>query len=404
MDNVTQLSVIRQCLSLLPVDVNERLLFDHYAKKLTIHKTIRTFVAAQLQHWSSYAEMESTIRAHPELQRVLGFTSISGSQLSRKLDQIPTELLEDLFHQCATRLKQLKSQPNPGQLAFPWKLRILDSTSLRLPLQLGDWARMSRYESGVKMHLRLLATSPDEAIPEAMIPTTVNVNDRTPAIDLVVESDAIYVMDRGYDKYTRMDEWVERKILFVLRVRDRTFTKEVEVYPVPEHTNIVRDAKVLVGASPSYMEHPLRLVEFHDEQGRLYRILTSVWDQSAEEITHMYKCRWQIELFFKWLKQHVRLVKLYSFKPQAIWNQLYLALITSLLVHEIKRMTQTRRSPWEVLRLLRIYFFKEWSAYESELHRKPSKTSSGRQKSAMKPAISVRTTIGILKPPTQKYS
>ncbi|WP_410511015.1 transposase [Paenibacillus sp. BR2-3] len=92
----------------------------------------------------------------------------------------------------------------------------------------------------------------------------------------------------------------------------------------------------------------------------------------------LYKCRWLIELYFKWMKQQLRTVKLHSYKPQAIWNQLFLILITA----------------WRVLQLLRVYMYHPWSAFEEELYRKPSKTSKGRPRASDRKATSLRTSIG----------
>ena len=397
MDNHNVKSVIRQLFSLLPVDSEVRLLSDHYTKKLTTMKAILVFITAQLNQWSSYSEMELQIRARPELQQLLQFESISGSQLSRKLDQIPTELLEWMFLQLAAKAHQSKGSPPAAKT-----LRIIDSSSVQLPLQLGSWAKMSSKMSGVKMHLRLIAASPDQVYPDAMIPTTCNVGDREGAAQLVVASDATYVMDRGYDHYARMDQWIGDRIRFVIRMRDRALTTIVEESPIPEGSRITLDAKVQVGGDFRSMEHPIRLVEFYDERGRRYRLLTSVWDRTAEEIAHMYKCRWLIELYFKWLKQHLRVVRVHSYKPQALWNQLFLALITALLVDQLKDTIQSRKTNWQLLKVIRVYLYESWSVFESELERKPSRASPGKPAAIKPKPATLRTTVGKLKPSKAK--
>ncbi|OXS52079.1 hypothetical protein B1A99_35025 [Cohnella sp. CIP 111063] len=401
MDNVNARSVIRQMFSLLPICVHERLLFDHYTKKLTTMKAIFVFIAAQLNHWSSYSEMEFHIAAQPELQRFLRLERISGSQLSRKLDQIPTELLNWLFHQLVVRTRR-RSSGRKGITAQIGKLRIIDSSRIRLPLQLGDWARMSTESSGVKMHLRLVADSPETLFPDALIPTSLNVDDRAGAIELVTDSRATYVMDRGYEDYNKMDQWIMRKIRFVMRIRDRACTSVVEEFAVPEGSPILRDARVRVGSTFRSMEKTVRLVEFQDEQNKRYRVLTSIWHLSAEEIAYIYKSRWLIELYFKWLKQHLRLTKLHSYKPQAIWNQMLLALITALLVEEMKQKSQASCSTWRFLQLLRAYMYHPLSAIVAELNRPPGRISRGKPPGAGRKAISVRTTIGIINPSKAK--
>ena len=401
MDNVKPKTVIRQLFSELPVDVHERLLFDHYTKKLTIMKAIMLFITAQLKQLSSYKEMELTLRAQSKLQSLLHLTSISGAQLSRKLDQIPTELLEWIFLQLAAQAEQRAKRPSSNRRRIG-KLNIVDSTTIRLPLQLGSWAQMSGKSSGVKMHLRLTVTDPDKLYPSAMVPSSLNVGDRAGAIELVVEPDAIHVMDRGYDDYRRMDQWVENQIHFVIRMRDRALATVIEEYPVSKGSKITRDAKVYVGGSFRSMEHPVRLVEFYDEQGRRYRLFTSVWEKTAEEIAEIYKSRWLIELYFKWLKQHLRLKKLHSHKPQAIWNQLFLVLITALLVDQIRHQSPAAKTNWQMLQILRTYVFHSWRAFKSEVNRKPSRQSQGKSPGTEPRPLTVRTTVGIIKPSKKK--
>ncbi|WP_274366326.1 IS4 family transposase [Paenibacillus thermotolerans] len=399
MDNVTQNTVIRQLLSLLPVNVQERTAYDRYAKKLTINKSILLFAAASMDYWSSYEDMGVKLRSKPELQDLLQLQSISGSQLSRKLNLIPTELLQEIFIHCTSKLQRLTNGAN-GITANIGKLAIVDSSALSLPLNLAKWAKISRKESGIKMHTRLIAASPDAIYPDAMVPSTRNVGDREGAIELVTESDATYVMDRGYDDYKKMDRWVERNIRFVMRIRDRTSTTVLEEYEVPTGSHITRDAKVKVGSAFRSMENNVRLVEYLDEQGRTYRILTTRWDVTAEEIAQIYKCRWLIELFFKWLKQHVRLVKLYSYKPQALWNQMFIALIVHALVQLTKMSRNIPRTNWQMLQLLRTYLFQQWAELERELNRTLRK-SKGRKPSTSPPEIRVHTKIGIMKPSKQ---
>lgn len=395
MDNVKANSVIRQFLSLLPVNVLDPTVFDYYTKKLTVMKSIFIFVTAQLNAWSSYNEIEAQIRAQIELQRLFHLDSISGSQLSRSLDRLPTELLEWLFQQLALRAKQ-RTASLDGVSKTIGQLSIVDASTISLPLQLGRWAQVTRKASSVKMHLRLVVASPDTVFPDAMVPTTGNVGDRACTLQLVIPSDTTYVMDRGYDDYKKMEEWSKANIRFVMRLRDRAFTTLLEEAPVEADSRILRDAKVQMGSAPRTDKHTLRLVEFTDEQGRRYRIVTSIWDLSAEEIAQIYKCRWLIELFFKWIKQHLQTVHVHSYKPQAIWNQLFLVLITALLVQEVKAMLPCKITPWRLLSLMRIYLYLPWSSLEQELFR-PRRTSKGRPPGIRpKPKI-LRTTVGELR-------
>jgi len=123
-----------------------------------------------------------------------------------------------------------------------------------------------------------------------------------------------------------------------------------------------------------------RLIEFTDEQQRTYLLLTNVYDRFAQEISEIYRYRWLIVLFFKWIKQHLRLVKLYSANQTAIWNQIYLALIAYSLVLLIKMKMQTDPSLWQILKRIRLYAERSWEEFQQAVFRPTSRPSKGRRK------------------------
>ena len=131
---------------------------------------------------------------------------------------------------------------------------------------------------------------------------------------------------------------------------------------------------------PNKATVPIRLVAFQDEKGRHYRVVTSRWDLSAAEIARIYKNRWLIELFFKWVKQHLNMIQLHSFDPTAVWNQLFLSLIAFAVSLLVKLRLQTKKTLWAVVKLLRIYSCDTWEAFIEALNRPPTRKSKGRQK------------------------
>jgi len=396
-DNNTQNTVVRQLLSLLPFQVNQRCVFDHYAKKLTVAKSMALFIVALLSKWPSYGAIETNLRANKSLQNALDLPEISGSQLCRKLNEIPTEFFLQTFLKLVAE-ENLHTATHVGLSKKIGKLGIIDSTSVKIPYSIQDWARLSSIDSSVKMHLRLHVASPGTVYPDHMSPTTRNYDDRGVAIDMVTDSDVTYVMDRGYVKYKTMDQWVNDGIRFVMRINNNHILNILDEQELPEEGPILRDATIRLGVS-NPMKCALRLVEFVDDKGRTYRIVTTRYDLSAGEIAEIYRNRWLIELHFKWMKQHLRLVKMFSYKPQAVWNQLFMALIGYLLVLKIKREEKLTRTPWKILEATVVYIARSWKTFLAEVRRKPTRKSKGRQIKAggSPPPISLESRIGWIK-------
>ncbi|MCT8138543.1 transposase [Anaerobacillus sp. CMMVII] len=153
-------------------------------------------------------------------------------------------------------------------------------------------------------------------------------------------------------------DWQKREISFVVRIK-----KNLRLYTLqefkPTHPSVIHDAKVLYGLS----EIPIRYIEFLDEKGRSYRILTTRFDLTDLQVMEIYRNRWIIELFFKWIKQHLKLTKIWSTKPQGIWNQMFLALIAFGLSLIIKLQSGSIKTPWEFFRLLQTFLFHTVSSF-----------------------------------------
>lgn len=366
--------LICQCLSLLPTEDFDCPLMDYRNYKLSTKALIKTFVSAQLDQWSSYSHIEEKLQAYPKLREEIGIEEISGSQLSRRINNLPTELVQKLFIKVVEKLseltKGLKGLPNGLG-----RLRIVDSTEIRLPQNLCDWANISKKQTGVKMHTRLIVASPDVVYPEKIVPSSGRLSDFESSDVMIEASDSIHVMDRGYPSRENIQSWQEKGVSFVVRITKSLRLGFLEEY-TPTHPAVIRDSMV----SYTVSNPPVRYIEFIDEKGRVYRILTDRFDLTDQQIMDIYRARWTIELFFKWIKQHLRLTKLWSTKPQGIWNQMFLALIAYGLSLIVKLQTHSKKSPWEFFRLLQTYLFKTVSSFEKALNIKKKRTSKGRQK------------------------
>lgn len=381
MGNIPKNSVICKCLNLLDINDDYRCPFlDHRIRKLTVVNFIKLFIEAVLNKRGSLDEISEHLRSSHTLQQLLGLDSISPSQLSRKLRSLPPWLFQELFLHLVGKLQHhTKGRKGIDKIG---RLNLIDSTALTLPEIAGQWAYCQTSRNGVKMHIRLVVADQDTFYPDRIIASTADVADSEVVMEMVVADDAIYVMDRGYIVYSNYKVWQENSIRFVARIQKRNKTQVVRERAVPEGSTIERDADVIVRFKENGQQTQveLRLVEFHDDNGQQYRLLTDVRDLSAEQIAEIYRHRWTIELFFKWIKQHLRLVKLYSVQPDAVWCQMYLALIAYCLVLLVKLETGAKQTPWQVLKLLRIYSELTWQTFLEVLFREPARTSKGRRK------------------------
>jgi len=383
MGNNISKSVISQCLKWLEIPEFVSEFLDFRKHKLTLAASIRLFIEAQLSARRDPECIVENLRDCPELQELTGLTSLSASQLSRRLSELPTWFLQYLLMDISCQLQSLlQASCDSERLKTKIPLSIVDSSSITLPDFHGKWAYVNKNKNQVKLHLRLSTQWPDLAVPSKVVLSTGAVSDTEVAIELVTEQGTTYVMDRGYINYAHFKKWLDAGILFVVRLQTRSRTKVLETRPIPEDESLLLlDADVLMTV-PNQPEETmvLRLVEFKDEKDRTYRLITSRWDITAREIADIYRDRWGIELFFKWMKQYLRMAKLYSSKPAAVWNQIYLSLIAHTLCILVKLHTRTKHGLCKVLKFINQYMFKSWEKLLAALSRQPTKTSKGRQK------------------------
>jgi hypothetical protein len=366
--------LICQCLSKLPTEDIDCPLIDYRKYKLSTKALLKIFVAAQLDQWGSYTHMEEKLNAYPKLRKELGITEISGSQLSRRINDLPTELVQKLFIKVVQKLNGL-TKSHKGLPDGIGLLKIVDSTEIKLPKQLCDWAFISKNHTAVKMHTRLVVASSNIVFPDKIVPSTGKVSDYESSEAIIEEADATYVMDRGYPSRDNLMDWQNKGISFVVRKSRALRLYTLEEFK-PTHPQVILDAKVLYGVS----KEPLRYIEFLDEKRRIYRILTTRFDLTDQQVMEVYRNRWIIELFFKWVKQHLKLTKVWSTKPQGIWNQMFIALIAYGISLIVQLESGSLLKTWNFFRLLQTYLYQSVSSFKKAIMPKSKKKSKGRQK------------------------
>lgn len=185
--------------------------------------------------------------------------------------------------------------------------------------------------------------------------------------ELVVEEKGVFnVFDRAYVDYKKFDDYCEKGILFASRLKKNALVKVIKELPVPPGSKIKKDSIVILGKDGfTKMDHPLRRIETEDIEGNLVIIITNDFKLSAEEIGDIYRYRWQIELFFKWIKQHMHVKHFYGLSQQAVETQLYIALVTYCLLKLIKLKTGYEGPLLNIRRLLNTCLYEPFPCSET---------------------------------------
>lgn len=351
---------------------------DRYVKKLDTVVFLFLFVEAQLQQRKGLREIMREVQNNDDFQQALGITSISAAQLSRKNNKLVPEVLQEILCDLMTQLHRLRS---PG-LAKIGIVKIIDSTTISLCLTKYKWATFRKTKAGVKLHLRVTFADPDHVYPDKAVITPAKPADHTQMEVLIDETDATYLMDRGYLDYHKYDDFCAKGIRFVSRLKNNAIIEEIQELPVPEGSRIQRDVKVILGKGKKRMTSVLRMIETTDEQGNEVRIITNRFDLSVDEVGDLYRSRWEIETFFRWVKQHLKMTRFYGTSQNAVMNQIWTCLIAYCLLLLLKLEINTNKTLSEIMDFMKTLKWKPWKDFVTAVERPPGRTSKGRQKKA----------------------
>ncbi len=351
---------------------------DKYTKKLTIEKFLMLMIYAQLEQHKGLRKMAISLN-NTDLKKSIGLDSISASQISRKARCLPTQLIHTLFqeiiHQFGIESGFNHIQKNLGNLY------LIDSSTISMCLTKYRWAKFRKTKGGIKLHLRIKFYE-QGVLPDLAIVTPAKPADKTQMNNLVVEGNGIInVFDRAYIDYKKFDHYCKEGIHFVSRLKSNALVKVIEQYNVAPDSLIKKDQKVCLGKDgTTKMKNPLRLIETSDSQGKPVIIVTNNFTLSSEEISDIYRYRWQIELFFKWIKQHMSVKHFYSLSQHAVENQLYIALITYCLIKLLQVKTGYNHSLLNIKRLLVTCLFEPFTSFVQKLYKKSIRKSKGRRR------------------------
>jgi hypothetical protein len=347
-------SVFHDILKHVRWDEFDRLVAEHGAddrvRRLTTKSQFVALLYGQLAGASSLREIVAGLQSHAARLYHLGARPAARSTLADANAVRPSEVFAALF---AVMVEQAHRGLRRKVAETTY---LIDSTGLRLNGLCGPWARFSAGVCGAKVHV---IYDPDADRPIYAMVSAANVNDITAAHAMPIEGGATYVFDLGYYDYTWWARLDEAGCRIVTRFKSNTPLAVVEDLPVAEDGPILSDRIGFLPARQAKsrtnpMQNAVREVRVRTESGKMLRILSNDLDAAAHEIADLYKRRWAIELFFRWVKQTLKITHFLGVSENAIRIQIAVALIAFLLLRLAQASQSVVRSPLHFARLVRV--------------------------------------------------
>jgi transposase len=314
---------------------------------------------AQLTYRDSLADIEVCLRSrHDQLYR-LGFRStVAHSTLADANRERDWRIYAALAQRLIARARRLYAD-EPLGVELDQTVYALDSTTIDLCLSLFPWARFRAAKAAIKLHTLLDLRGP--------IPTMIAISDGKQADvrvldELIPEPGAFYVIDRGYVDFQRLYSFVLAGAFFVTRTKAGVRLNRLKSLPVDKSTGVRSDHVVWLSTRQSAAHYPdqLRRVSFKDpESGKVLVFLTNNFDLPALAIAQLYKCRWGVELFFKWIKQNLRIKHFFGTTDNAVKTQVWIAVCVYVLVAIIRKQLRLEISLSQLLQILSVNVFEE---------------------------------------------
>ena len=348
--------VFAQLAEFLPLRV-----FDGFVLKYSGNKYVRHFtcwnqmlcmIFGQLTNRESLRDLIIAIEAHSRKKYHLGFgESVTRSNFAKANENRNSKIFEEFAYHLIDIARKKRANDN---FEIKGKIYAFDSSTIDLCLNVFWWAKFRKAKGGIKLHTLYDITT---QIPAFIHITTASVNDMN-AMDLIsYETGAYYIFDRGYVDFTRLYKITNHSAYFVIRAKSNLKFERMYSNKVDKTTGVQCDQIGKLTGFYVSNQYPdkLRRVKFYDkETKRTFVFLTNNMELSAEQIAMLYKYRWQVELFFKWIKQHLKIKSFWGNSENAVRIQIFTAIIAYCLVAIVGYDLRIDRSTYEILQVLGI--------------------------------------------------
>jgi hypothetical protein len=263
-----------------------------------------------------------------------------------------------------TRARRLYAN-DPFGVELDQAVYALDSTTIDLCLSLFPWAKFRKHKGAVKLHTLLDLHG---SIPSVIFITHGKIHDVNILDDLILEAGAIYLMDRGYLDFARLYAISQTPAFFVTRTKSNFDFKRLYSQPIDKSTGVQCDQIIVLGGFYTQKDYPtkLRRIRYFDaKKNKRLVFLTNNFALSALTIAELFRCRWRIELFFKWIKQHLRIKAFYGTTENAVKTQIWIAISVYVLVAIVKKHLNLDMSLYTILQILSVTLFEKTPILEA---------------------------------------
>ncbi len=332
---------------------------DYQQKTFSCWDQYLSMAFAQLTYRDSLRDIEACLRSMEGKLYHMGFRGkVARSTLADANESRDWRIYADFAQVLIGIARPLHAHDAMG-VDLEHSLYALDSTTIDLCLSLFPWARFRQHKAAVKMHTLLDLHG---NIPTFIRVTDGKVHDVNILDEIIPEAGAFYVMDRGYVDFDRLYFFTLCSAFFVLRTKENVLLQRRYSHPVDHSTGVRSDHTVILTAIESVKVYPdaLRRVSYLDtETNKRLKFLTNNFVLPAFTIAQIYKCRWQVELFFRWIKQHLRIKSFFGTSANAVRTQIWIAVSTYLLVAIVRKRLGLRASLYQILQILSVTLFEK---------------------------------------------
>ena len=337
---------------------------NYYVKSFSCWDQFLCMSFAQLTYRESLRDIESCLKSLKYKLYHMGIRgNISRSTLAYANEKRDWRIYADFAQILIYEAKKLYINEKFG-VEIDETVYAFDSTTIDLCLSLFPWAKFRKQKGAIKMHTLLNLRG---SIPEFIRITDGTVHDVNILDELITEPGAFYVMDRGYTDFARLYKLNQCLSFFIIRAKSNLDFSRIFSGTVDRSTGVLCDQTIVLSGNKTSQYYPerLRRIKYFDsENNKMLIFLTNNFSLSALTITELYRCRWQIELFFKWIKQHLRIKAFYGTSENAVKTQIWIAVSTYLLVAIVKKMLKIELSLYTILQILSVTVFEKMPIFQ----------------------------------------